>query len=152
MITYLKGDATEPVGWGNKIIVHICNDSGMWGAGFVLAISKKWSHVKSYYQSTAKLPDFGLGKTYFIDVENNLSIANMIAQGKTVYEGSRRVDYVALETCLIYVNKVAEYSQATIHMPYIGTGIGGGNWKVIEGIINKCMSNIDVYVYEFEQE
>ena len=27
-ITYLKGDATNPVAVGNKIIVHVCNDIG----------------------------------------------------------------------------------------------------------------------------
>lgn len=26
MITYLKGDATQPIGDGCKIIIHICND------------------------------------------------------------------------------------------------------------------------------
>jgi O-acetyl-ADP-ribose deacetylase (regulator of RNase III) len=28
MIKYTKGDATRPVGAGNKIIVHVCNDIG----------------------------------------------------------------------------------------------------------------------------
>ena len=41
-IEYLKGDATSPVKEGNKIILHICNDIGGWGKGFVMAISKKW--------------------------------------------------------------------------------------------------------------
>ncbi|WP_253732040.1 hypothetical protein [Listeria monocytogenes] len=41
-ITYLKGDATNPMAKGNKIIAHICNDVGGWGKGFVLAISRKW--------------------------------------------------------------------------------------------------------------
>ena len=40
-ITYLIGDATEPVGAGRKIIAHICNDRGIWGGGFTGALSKK---------------------------------------------------------------------------------------------------------------
>lgn len=40
-IHYVTGDATEPIGEGEKIIAHICNDQGGWGAGFVLALSKK---------------------------------------------------------------------------------------------------------------
>lgn len=40
-IIYLKGDATNPIAKGNKIIAHICNDAGGWGKGFVLAISRK---------------------------------------------------------------------------------------------------------------
>jgi len=32
-IKYIKGDATNPAGEGNKLIVHICNDIGGWGKG-----------------------------------------------------------------------------------------------------------------------
>ena len=41
-IIYLKGDATKPEGLGTKIIAHVCNDVGLWGKGFVLAVSKRW--------------------------------------------------------------------------------------------------------------
>ena len=33
----------------DKIIVHICNDNGKWGSGFVLAISKRWIKPKDEY-------------------------------------------------------------------------------------------------------
>ena len=36
-IVYTIGDATLPAGPGPKIIVHICNDQGKWGKGFVSA-------------------------------------------------------------------------------------------------------------------
>ena len=41
-INYVIGDATQPVGEWPKIIVHVCNDIGGWGRGFVTAISKRW--------------------------------------------------------------------------------------------------------------
>ncbi len=41
-ITYLKGDATSPQANGVKLIVHVCNDRGGWGKGFVVAIPKRW--------------------------------------------------------------------------------------------------------------
>jgi hypothetical protein len=41
-ISYLKGDATNPLGQGTKAIAHICNSTGSWGKGFVLALSKRW--------------------------------------------------------------------------------------------------------------
>ena len=41
-INYVIGDATQPIGDGAKIIVHVCNDIGGWGRGFVLALTKKW--------------------------------------------------------------------------------------------------------------
>ena len=40
-IQFITGDATAPIGKGNRIIAHVCNDIGAWGAGFVLAISKR---------------------------------------------------------------------------------------------------------------
>jgi hypothetical protein len=39
-IVYTVGDATKPEGKGRKIIAHVCNDTGAWGRGFVLALSK----------------------------------------------------------------------------------------------------------------
>jgi hypothetical protein len=41
-INYLKGDATNPLGPGKKALLHICNTTGTWGKGFVLALSKRW--------------------------------------------------------------------------------------------------------------
>ncbi|MEZ4800268.1 MAG: hypothetical protein R2809_10945 [Flavobacteriales bacterium] len=38
-VNYVTGDATIPQTNGNKIIVHVCNDIGGWGKGFVMAIS-----------------------------------------------------------------------------------------------------------------
>lgn len=40
-ITYLKGDATAPQAKGVKLIVHVCNDLGGWGKGFVPALSRR---------------------------------------------------------------------------------------------------------------
>ena len=44
-IRYVTGDATRPEGEGPKIIVHICNDIGAWGRGFVLALSKRFKEA-----------------------------------------------------------------------------------------------------------
>ncbi|GAL87250.1 hypothetical protein NEMVEDRAFT_v1g223552 [Sporocytophaga myxococcoides] len=61
-IEYTKGDATRPVGSGNKIIVHVCN--GGWGKGFVMSISKRWklpeTEYRKWYQSKNKF-DLGRG-------------------------------------------------------------------------------------------
>lgn len=40
-IAYKRGDATQPVGEGSKVLVHVCNDIGGWGRGFVLAVSAR---------------------------------------------------------------------------------------------------------------
>ena len=49
-IKYIKGDATRPIGDGSKLILHICNDVGAWGSGFVVALSKRWKEPEQKYR------------------------------------------------------------------------------------------------------
>jgi len=61
------------------------------------------------------------------------------------------VRYEAIKTCLRHVCSKARELNATIHMPKIGCGIAGGDWRVIELLIQKCLSNkgIAVFVYDY---
>lgn len=147
-IIYLKGDATQPQGEGNKIICHICNDKGRWGAGFVLAVSKRWSAPEEAFRRD-KCPY--LGKTMIVPVEDNISVANMVAQHDTKYspDGQPPIRYHALRACLAAVNEVAYRTNATLHMPRIGTGLAGGRWEEIEAILYDVAS-VDVYVYDLK--
>lgn len=149
-LTYLIGDATKPQGEGLKIIPHVCNNIGAWGAGFVLAISRRWEEPEAMYRSLNK-SDLILGHTQFIQVEDDIVIANMIAQsgvGKR-QDGKPPISYGALRLCLNNVNLYAWRKGATIHMPKIGAGLAGGDWNEIEKIIKHVMS-VDTYVYEFK--
>jgi O-acetyl-ADP-ribose deacetylase (regulator of RNase III) len=77
-INYIKGDATAPTHSGNKIIVHICNDIGGWGKGFVMAISKRWKEPELQYRAWYKSQEnFDLGQVQFVQVEENLWVANL---------------------------------------------------------------------------
>ena len=59
-IKYVVGDATAPQGESKKIICHICNDLGAWGAGFVLALSKV-NVVAERIGATLHMPRIGCG-------------------------------------------------------------------------------------------
>lgn len=155
-IKYLKGDATTPQAEGNRIIVHICNDLGGWGKGFVLAVSKKWSEPEKAYREWYKNRlenDFGLGATQIIQVSDDLFVGNMIAQ-----EGLKRINniapirYEAVRACLNTIAVEAKKLNASIHMPRIGCGLAGGKWNRIETIITETLSSndLEVYVYDFE--
>lgn len=131
---YMKGDATNPKGEGNKIIIHVCNNIGKWGAGFVLAISKKWKKPEKIYRDTKK---YILGDIQIVQVKEDIYVINMIAQkGIRILNNKIPLDYFALNECLKKVNKFAIEKNATIHMPKIGAGLAGGDWKIIESIIN----------------
>lgn len=155
-ITYIKGDATDPKAVGNKMIVHICNDLGGWGRGFVLAISNKWSEPEKAYRIWYKGNednDFALGAVQVIQVSKDIYVGNMIAQ-----EGLKKVNnippirYEAVRSCLNRIAVKASELSASVHMPRIGCGLAGGKWKEIELIINETLikNNLEVYVYDFE--
>ena len=152
-IIYLKGDATAPVGDGKKIIVHVCNNIGAWGAGFVLAISKKWKQPEAQYRA---LKQRHLGDVEIVQVEDDIWVANMIAQegtkpGFITMKGNvvpvPPIRYGAVRAALAAVNDAAYRSGATIHMPRIGCGLAGGKWEEIVRILRDVMS-VDVYVYD----
>lgn len=145
--------------------MHVCNDRGGWGAGFVLALSKRWSEPEGQYRKwhrDRKHPRFGdfiLGNVGFALVEPGLWVANMIAQvgyGKSgslqhVVEedpGPSPLRYEALRTCLIKVAETARARSSTIHAPRIGCGLAGGKWDLVEPIIQETMGGLPVYIYD----
>ena len=82
-INYLTGDATAPQGSGPKIIVHVCNDVGGWGKGFVVAVSRRWKEPEKQYRAWKKDPSdqpFELGEVQFVQVEDDIWVANLIGQ------------------------------------------------------------------------
>lgn len=148
-IQYVCGDATKPQGDPDKpkIIAHVCNNKGLWGAGFVLAISKRWKQPEHEFRKKGKQ---ALGVVQFVDVGERVVIANMVSQnGFAFFPGHKVVDYDHLEECLKQVDKKANLIGASVHMPRIGCGLGGGNWSVVEDIIERSMTT-DVYVYDLE--
>jgi len=150
-IHYVIGDATQPQGDGNKIIVHICNDIGAWGAGFVLAVSKKWRAPEIAYRMKKS---HHLGEVDFVRVEDDIIVANMVAQHGVSRMGFDDSDeppirYAAVRVCLNEVNKMAYTTGSSIHMPRIGCGLAGGSWDEIEKII-KDVASVPVYVYDLK--
>lgn len=146
-IHYIKGDATRPRGEGTKIICHICNDIGAWGAGFVLALSARWSEPEEAYRDMDKT----LGKVHVVEVEDDILVANMIAQHNVRPDanGLPPIRYGALRQCLAAVNSLAVEINATLHMPRIGAGLAGGRWEDISKIIEET-ARVNVYIYDLK--
>jgi O-acetyl-ADP-ribose deacetylase (regulator of RNase III) len=168
VIRYLKGDATAPQAKGPKIIAHVCNTLGGWGKGFVLAISKRWPEPEKYYRAwhhARQIPttlrgsdplvltsgDFGLGEVLLVQVLRDTFVLNMIAQeGMKTGSKGPPIRYDALASCLFTADQLARdmIVPATLHMPRIGTGLGGGKWEQVEPLLSRIKS--DVYVYDYD--
>ena len=131
-IARLIGDATAPQGDGIKIIVHVCNDIGAWGRGFVLALSKRWPEVERRYRVWHRgegPSQFGLGEVQFVQVNSDTWVANLVGQKDIkTRQGIPPIRYDALRKGLRRIAEEAKRMTASIHMPRIGCGLAGGNW------------------------
>lgn len=67
-IEYVEGDATQPVGHDNKLIIHCCNDVGAWGAGFVKALSERSPLPELFYRRWHKS---GFGHSQYLFGRSN---------------------------------------------------------------------------------
>ncbi len=153
-IRYTIGDATAPHGDGAKVIAHVCNDIGGWGRGFVLAVSKRWPAPEAAYRMWAveggETP-FALGNTQFVEVADNLWVANMVAQRdvRTV-DGVPPIRYDALTATLQQVAGFAIRNGASVHMPRIGCGLAGGDWNIVSTIVTRELvaNGVETYLYD----
>jgi O-acetyl-ADP-ribose deacetylase (regulator of RNase III) len=148
----LTGDATDPISHP-AIIVHICNDYGAWGRGFVMALSKRWAEPEARYRawSLRLTPQpFTLGQVQFVEAAPGITVANMLSQhGLRGPSNPTPLDYGALRTCLQTVFERAHRADLSLHMPRIGCGLGGGSWSTVESIISEAgrAAAVDAIVY-----
>jgi len=74
----------------------------------------------------------------------------MVAQrGYKAGSNGPPIQYPALKSCLEKLAEEADVRQASIHMPRIGTGLGGGSWIVIEPLIKEALGDRSVFVYDY---
>jgi O-acetyl-ADP-ribose deacetylase (regulator of RNase III) len=154
-IRFVTGDATAPAGDGPKVIVHVCNDLGKWGKGFVLAISRRWKEPERVYKASfVATPPPALGDVQFVPVEPSIIVANLIGQHGVAMRSSKTppVRYDAIRDGLARIAAQARSLGATVHMPRIGCGLAGGDWTRVEPVIAEtlCAADVDVTVYDFE--
>ena len=157
-ISYITGDATLPQSQEKTIIVHICNDIGVFGAGFVVAIGKRYPIAKTSYLGWAKAGNLGgvkfeLGEVQFVKINDTLWVANMIAQKGIGFRNGPPIRYEALDAALEKVANFAKNEKALVMGPRFGSGLAGGNWEVIEAMIIKklCKQNIPVIICDLAE-
>jgi O-acetyl-ADP-ribose deacetylase (regulator of RNase III) len=154
MINYQKGDATRPNTPGPAIIAHICNDIGAWGAGFVLAVSRRWPEPEQTYRTALASHQETkpkLGDVQFIPVGNNITVANIIGQhGTRSPKNQTPLRYDAVQKGLDSIAAYAKATRASIHMPRIGCGLAGGHWDKIEPLIQQCLASKGIHTTVYD--
>ena len=69
-LIYRNGDVTNPKGLGNKIIIQLCNNIGVMGAGVALCIANKYPVVKKNYINLYRSTGLKLGFSQFVQTNN----------------------------------------------------------------------------------
>lgn len=152
-LTFRKGNAAEPL--PNVCIAHICNDIGVWGGGFVIAVTKNVGELPCavYKEKIARIrarkksPLGDLQLVAIPDVVNGY-VANMVAQRGVVYPGDK-IDYEALRKCILELGKFCKEHALTVHMPRIGCGLAGSDWQKISPYVELLSNYCPVVVFDF---
>lgn len=134
MIHYARGDLIKSVKTGT--ILHQVNAYGVMGAGFARQLRETYPDVfKTYSNYCADFaidPGRLLGDC-LVTKTGNLTVINAFGQIGT--GGRKATSYDALDRIFHNIYSNDDPHTDHIHMPAIGSGLGGGNWKVIEQII-----------------
>jgi O-acetyl-ADP-ribose deacetylase (regulator of RNase III) len=152
-IQYIVGDALQPIGRGTKIVAHIVNDrAAQWGAGFGLAVAKKWPMVQSNFARWASHhpESFALGAFRLTPAKRGLIVAQMICQKGYGPSKRQRLQYDKLSCCLGSLAHYAKSLNASVHMPRIGTGWAGGSWSSVVQLINSRLTRLGILVYVYD--
>lgn len=150
MLTYKKGDLIKAFKDGEvDVIAHQCNAFHTMGAGVAKAIAKAFpaalsADLASEYGGKEKLGWF----TYTLTDYGY--IYNLYGQYGYGREG-QHTNYNHLENALLGMKHDLLFRKykGKIGLPKIGCGLAGGDWTVVENIIENVFSDsYDVVVYE----
>lgn len=153
-IEYIKGDLFST---NITSIVHGCNAQGVMGSGVAKIIREKYPKAYDRYLKEYELHNhLRLGHVIPVpcgdkvnDPDNFKIIINSITQEFYGRDGKRYVSYDAVADSMNIINKFFEvYGITEVAMPKIGAGLGGGDWNVIEAIIESELKNVKAFVYE----
>lgn len=156
-IKYVNGNAIEPRGSDQKLILQVVNDKAMiWGAGFSKQIRQKWPRAQAEFKDwvLSTRHEFKLGAAHVVRVDDTTTVVSLIAQHGYGPADHPRIRYNALANSLQLVGDFASRISASVHMPRIGSGLAGGSWEVVEEIVEDalCTQGLKVTVYDLPRK
>jgi O-acetyl-ADP-ribose deacetylase (regulator of RNase III) len=145
MIVYEYGDIFNS---NESAIAHGCNCSGGFGSGFAKEVATRYPAVREAYLLKFRGEGWRLGDVQCVSVgvgENQLTIANCATQQRfgRPDEGPY-ISYPAVREVIRNLLTIFPYGFA---MPKIGAGLAGGNWDIIEKIIEEESAGAEIKVY-----
>lgn len=134
-------------------LVHQCNCFCVMGAGVAKEVKKRYPSayradcMYSFAGDETKLGDFSVSRAG-ADL-NKRFVFNVYGQYGYGLGGGQNTEYHALRKGLEGVKAFCNKHQITkLCIPYnIGCGLGGGNWKIVSGIIEDVFGNSDMEAF-----
>ena len=141
---YIKGDLVK-LGLDGyfDVIVHGCNCHCIMGAGIARSIAKLIPGAYDADCSTTPGDSYKLGTYTSHKTESGLIVVNAYTQYTYGGDGVH-IQYWALKDCLKSIK--TDFHGLKIGLPMIGSGLAGGNWDIIEGIIAEELDGEDFSV------
>lgn len=137
MIRYIEGDLVKESD-KFEVIAHCCNCFCTMGAGIAPQIKAKFPEA---YAVDCATPKGDLAKLGTISYTQNTNPIVVNLYGQFDYTGRRSgrmdLDYDALRSALKLMKE--KFSGKMFGMPMIGSGLAGGDWNIIEHIIEEEM-------------
>jgi O-acetyl-ADP-ribose deacetylase (regulator of RNase III) len=153
-ITEVTGNALDPRGLGERLIVHIANDAtpNWGGGGFAQALRNRWPALQEDFKNWVanERASLSLGNVRITKIDESTTIASMICQKGYGPSPKPRIRYAALKRCLKTVSELAEKEKMSVHMPRIGAGQAGGSWEVVRELVASSLgaAGVQVTVYD----
>lgn len=135
------------------VTCHQVNCMGIMGSGLAKQIRNKYPEVFIEYYAYCKRHEIleqMMGVAQHVKCYDGKIIANLFGQFR--YGTDRQyTDYAALECALRNMKQYAQSNQLSIAIPYqIGCGLAGGNWDIVNKIIEEVFNDYNVTIYKLK--
>lgn len=134
---------------GYDVFVHGCNCFCTMGKGIAPQVKKNFPEAYEADLQTVKGDRKKLGSYSFAYIKKyKLDIVNAYTQYdyRKTYDGTDiNIDYDAIREVFSRLNVAYRYCKMAI--PMIGAGLAGGDWKLIEKIINEETPNLEITLF-----
>jgi len=132
------------------VIVHGCNCFCTMGAGIAKQIKEQFPRAYTADLATRRGDILKLGS--FTRAESDSDSPFTIVNAYTQYNygvDSQKADYEAITLVMRKINHI--FSGQRIGLPKIGAGLAGGDWNIIQKIIETELKDCDITIVEYDQ-
>ena len=145
MLKLVPGDLFKATDYG--ALIHGCNCFNTMGGGVAAIVAKVYPEAMMVDDLTKIGDESKLGKFTYCNVDhaysgNLLTVVNAYTQ----FQPGRNYDYAAIESALTGIDRVLS-REIVVAMPKIGAGIAGGDWDIIQKIMEKAFFYRNAIVY-----